>query len=119
MDPLLAYCGLNCATCPIHLATLEPDPGKKRAMREEIAVTCSHQFGMALLPADVTDCDGCPLPSGKMFSGCAACEIRRCAIRRNLKSCAFCDHFACDELLKIFKTDLPARARLEAMRATA
>ncbi|GEM_PF-4584473 len=26
MKTMIAYCGLNCETCPIHLATIEQDP---------------------------------------------------------------------------------------------
>jgi putative oxidoreductase len=33
IDEMIAYCGLNCQTCPIHLATLEPDEAKREAMR--------------------------------------------------------------------------------------
>ena len=34
---MIAYCGLNCITCRIYLATRETDPEKQRQMREQIA----------------------------------------------------------------------------------
>jgi len=85
-------------------------------MRREIADFCVRKLGMELLPEEVTDCDGCPLPGQRLFSRCATCDIRKCAGDRNLTSCAFCDRFACGKLLKLFETDPPARARLETMR---
>ncbi|PIU44497.1 MAG: hypothetical protein COS95_08700 [Ignavibacteriales bacterium CG07_land_8_20_14_0_80_59_12] len=117
MDTMIAYCGLDCEGCPIHLATLEQDHSKQRAMRLEIARICSQQYCMDLLPQDVTDCDGCRSQTGRLFSGCTRCEIRKCAIDRKLTSCAFCVNYACDKLRKHFDTDPAARTRLEVIRS--
>ena len=117
MNTMLAYCGLDCTHCPIHLATLEQDPSKQRTMRADIARLCAEQYGMNLLAQDVTDCDGCRAQTGRLFSGCAKCEIRRCAIGKNLVSCAICSDYACEKLQKHFETDPTARTRLEAMRS--
>lgn len=116
MNSLTAYCGLDCATCPIHVATLEEDPARKRRMRIEIARLCSEQYGMHLSLQEITDCDGCVSPTGRLFSGCAKCDIRKCAIGRRCTSCAFCADYACGKLLKHFETDPQAQARLESIR---
>ena len=118
VESLIAYCGLDCETCPIHLATLEQDLSQQRTMRLEIIRLCSEQYGMTLLPHEVTDCDGCRSQAGRLFSGCAKCEIRACAIHRNLTSCALCADYACERLLSFFDSDPAARKRLEAVRAT-
>lgn len=115
MDAMIAYCGLACEPCPIHLATLEQDKFKQQAMRAEIAKICTEQYGMNLRAQDITDCDGCR-KSARLFSGCARCEIRKCAIERKLESCAFCDEYACEKLLRHFKADPSARTRLEKIR---
>ncbi len=116
MDAAIAYCGLNCQTCLIHLATLEPDAAKQSAMRTEIARVCAEQYGMSITVQDVTDCDGCGARSGRLFSGCAACGIRACVLGKNLASCAYCSDFACEELVKHFQSDPSARERLEGIR---
>ncbi len=116
MNAMLSYCGLNCESCPIHLATLERDAVKRKNMRIEIARMCREQYGKNLDIQDVTDCDGCRARTGRLFSGCANCAMRKCAIERNVTSCAFCADFACETLLKHFASDPSARARLEAMR---
>lgn len=116
MDAMIALCGLNGATCPIHLATVEPDRPKQRALRIDIARTCSEQYGLTLLPEGVTDCDGCVSHTGVLFWGCSRCEIRKCAIERSVSSCAFCVDYACHRLRKHFEGDPDARTRLETMR---
>ena len=118
MNTMIGYCGLDCQGCPIHLAALEPDDSKQRAMRIEIARICAQQYGMDLRLQDVTDCDGCRSKTERLFSGCARCEIRKCAIDKKLSSCAFCADYACQKLLKHFETDPDARTRLEAMRSS-
>jgi hypothetical protein len=66
---------------------------------------------------DITDCDGCCAGTGRLFSGCARCEIRKCAIERELTSCAYCIDYCCEKLLKHFETDPSARDRLEKLRS--
>jgi len=54
--------------------------------------------------------------TGRLFSGCANCEIRKCAMRKNIPSCAYCKEYACKELLKLFYLDPDAQKRLEEIR---
>lgn len=114
---LVATCGLDCATCAIHLATLETSPAKRRRMRVRIARMCREQYGMRITAKEVTDCDGCRSESGRLFSGCGTCEIRKCAVGRNLASCAYCSSYACGMILRHFESDPGARGRIESMRA--
>jgi len=116
METTIAYCGLKCDTCPIHLATLEPDRLQRQTMRESIAKLCSTQYGMNIQPEDITDCDGCRANSGRLFSGCLSCEIRECAIRKNIESCAFCSDYACTTLQEHFLNDPDAQTWLEEIR---
>ena len=117
MKSLIAFCGLDCSTCPIHLATHEPDKSRQQSMRESIAELCTKQYGINVRLEEVTDCDGCPADSGRLFSGCVNCKIRECAIRRNLKSCASCIDYACEKLLEFFVHDPEAQTRLEQIRS--
>jgi len=110
-----AYCGLACDSCPIHLATLEPDRLKQLAMRADVVRICAEKYGMRLEIHDVSDCDGCRA-GGRTFSGCERCEIRKCAVSRHVDSCAFCTDYACDKLQGHFKSDPESRVRLDARR---
>jgi hypothetical protein len=116
MAKMIAYCGLECNTCPIHLATLEEDESRKHNMRESIAEQCFEQYGMNLKPNDITDCDGCWADNDRVFSGCLNCEIRKCAMMKKIDSCAFCDDYPCEILSNNFSHDPDAQKRLESIR---
>jgi hypothetical protein len=113
---MIAYCGLICDTCPIHLATIEPDESRRHTMRVSIAEQCTNYYGLNFRPEDITDCDGCCSATGRMFSGCSKCEIRKCAILRAIENCAFCEDYACDKLKAHFALDPGAQHRLEEIR---
>jgi len=113
---MIAFCGLACDDCPIHLATLEQDASRQREMRESIAQTCNEHYGMKLKPADVTDCDGCRANTGRLFSGCLNCKIRKCASHRDIETCACCPEYDCNKLKEFFRLDPGAQKRLDQIR---
>jgi hypothetical protein len=116
LSRLSSYCGLECKTCPIYLATTETDPDIQARMRLEIAEECSKLYRKQYKIEEITDCDGCITVAGRLFSGCSNCKIRECAIRKNIPNCAYCDDFACNELRKLFTLDPEAKARMEKIR---
>lgn len=116
MNTMIAYCGLTCDSCPIHLATLEQDKSRKKTMRESIVEQCNKHYGMNLQLKDITDCDGCRANTGRLFSGCLNCEIRKCACEKNIECCANCSHYACELLKKHFSLDPNAKLRLDKIR---
>lgn len=113
MKKMTAFCGLDCSTCPIHLATREEDKKKQQSLRKSIVKQCAEQYGINLLPEDVSDCDGCRANTGRIFTGCSNCRIRKCASDKNIESCAFCNDYACEILLEHFSHDPEARIRLD------
>ena len=113
---MIAYCGLICDSCPIHLATIEPDKSRQQTMKVSIAEECAKYYGLDFQPEDINDCDGCRSATGRLFSGCLKCEIRKCAIVRNLENCAFCNDYACERLKEHFLLDPDAQSRLEEIR---
>jgi hypothetical protein len=116
METMIAYCGLACDSCPIHLATLERDPDKQIKMRTEIAEQLSKIYGTTPKPEIITDCDGCKVNNGRLFTGCIDCEIRKCARAKNLGNCAFCIDYICEILDKHYKYDPASRDRLDTIR---
>jgi len=67
-------------------------------------------------PGEVNDCDGCRAITGRLFSGCMTCEVRKCASQKNIENCAYCNDYACERLMKFFETDYGAQTRLEEIR---
>jgi hypothetical protein len=119
MDIMLAYCGLDCSTCPLHLATLETDKSRQWEMRADIARLCTEHYKMDVQPEDINDCDGCRAATGNLFTGCAQCRIRKCATGRHLESCAYCGDYACEILKAHWQLDPGAQVRLEEIRNAA
>ena len=116
METMLAFCGLTCNTCTIHLATLEQEKSIQKTMRENIAEQCSKYYGIDQKAEDINDCDGCRADTGRLFSGCLKCEIRNCAIQKAIESCAYCNDYACATLSKHFTLDPGSQSRLEGIR---
>jgi hypothetical protein len=117
---MIAYCGLDCSKCQIYLATREKDPKKQREMREGIARYNRQHFDPKTRVKDITDCDGCTVKNGRLYSGCQKCEVRKCARQKGLKNCAYCKAYACKKLSKLYDSggvDARAKKRLDAIKA--
>ena len=119
MNDLIAYCGLDCQGCPIHLLSLERDEQIRQKMKIEIAQICREQYGYGseFTAENITDCDGCRAESGKLFSGCEKCEIRKCAIKKGFENCAYCNDYVCEKLAQITDHSPEAKARLDVIRS--
>jgi hypothetical protein len=116
MTEMLAFCGLVCDTCPIHLATLQTDREEQARMRAEIVRQCKEHYRMDYKLEEITDCDGCRTVGERLFLTCKKCQIRICAREKHLQNCAFCTEFPCEKLGTFFKADPAAKARLETLR---
>jgi hypothetical protein len=116
MNMDIAYCGLECETCPILLATLEKDASLKTRMRIEIAEQLATIYKTTPKPEIIADCDGCKAIDGRLFTGCTDCEIRKCAILKKVVNCAYCNDYACDKLNRHFTIDPGAQTRMEEIR---
>lgn len=120
VSEMIAYCGLNCVTCHIYLATREKDPEKQRQMREQIVVAIKKYLGEEKRVEDITDCDGCKAQSGTLYSNCRKCRIRKCASEKGLENCAHCSEYACEKLSKFFDSEgeqAGAKKRLDEIKA--
>ena len=118
IEEIISYCGLICQSCPIYLATREDDDEKKHKMRVDIAQQIHERYGQECKAEDVIDCDGCKPDTGRLFSGCKTCHIRRCAIEKGLENCAHCGEYACDRLKEFFVKDPEAKTRLDFIRSS-
>jgi Protein of unknown function (DUF3795) len=116
MIEIIAYCGLACHTCPIYLATRQENKAEQTRIRIEISQLLKGQYGMNYEPEDITDCDGCRTDSGRLFSGCRNCLIRKCATERRLENCAYCAEYACERLEAFFNSEPTAKIRLDEVR---
>jgi len=116
MSELLSYCGQICSACPIYVATNETDKDAQERMRTEIAKSFEMAYGIYFEASDIGDCDGCKTSSGKLFSVCYECKIRKCAKEKLVKNCAHCTEYICKELEVFFKKYASAKEHLDEVR---
>ncbi len=117
MSGMIAYCGLDCRTCPIYLVTREKNKEKQEAKRKEILQLIKEHYGLEYRLEDITDCDGCMIETGKLFSACKECPIRNCAIEKKIVSCAYCDEYICETLEEFFAKEPAAKIHLDKIRS--
>jgi len=112
MPELLAYCGIDCDACPALIATRTGDAALRAKTAAEWSKSCGHDFK----PENI-NCTGCTTETGPHIGYCSMCEIRKCAISREIDNCAFCADYGCSTLAGFHKNAHEAKARLEAIRA--
>jgi len=73
-----AFCGLYCGACPLFLMSIEAED------------------------ASQVKCLGCK--SDKVADHCMKCQMKTCAMGRNLNSCGECDEFPCEKTKKFHQS---------------
>lgn len=90
---LLAACGLDCSSCPAHIAYLTNDDD----LRIATAKKWQEQFaecGQVFKPEDV-NCVGCNAKNGVHIGHCGECAIRLCALNeKQIANCFVCQEFS-------------------------
>ena len=109
---MISYCGLNCEECEAFLATKNNDDQK----RAEVAKLWSEQYNADLKPSDI-NCEGCQSDGTNVFSHCNVCEIRKCALEKNIENCAHCDDYSCEKVEMVLSVVPDARKRLDEIRS--
>ena len=105
-ETMIAYCGLICTDCPAYIATAGGDGDKLSALaREWSTPECP-------LSAGECECDGCR-GGGRLASFVEHCEIRRCALEREVETCGHCGMYPCTLLAETFRRSPQAKAVLD------
>ena len=113
MERIIAYCGLNCTECKAYLATQTNDP----AALEHVAAEWREAFNAPGITAESIVCDGCLATiDGRRAGYCSMCEIRACAVERDVANCAYCADYACAKLEGFLAHAPAARDTLEQLR---
>ena len=109
IETKISCCGLECEACPAYIATQKDDEEEIK----KVAELWSNE-SMSFKPEDVY-CDGCN-SNIRIFSWCSECPTRNCCRDKELKNCAYCDNYFCDNLQKTFENDPLAKERLDEIR---
>jgi len=95
MEKIIACCGLDCAGCDARIATIADD----NELRAKTVEKWKVEHNATGLVPEMINCTGC-MEKGVKFSHCNECEIRKCAIAKNFKTCADCNQMENCKLLK-------------------
>ena len=97
---MVAYCCLECDKCDVYIATQNND--------DELRAKVAKQWNM---DAGKLHCDGC-----KSERALFNCEAKKCALQKNLPTCAHCDDFpSCDK--EIWTKWPQLKEKVKAMRS--
>lgn len=111
MNNLIAFCGIDCEKCPAYIAFKTNDD----KLREETAKQWSEMFKYNFKKEDI-NCEGCSKGKIHVYYCDSMCNIRKCAISKNIESCAFCSEYPC-QMLSDFIKDIPeAKENLNKLR---
>jgi len=111
MEKMIAYCGLVCTSCPAYIATQNND----QEALQKVAEQWSKEFNATLTAKDVL-CDGCLATTDRHIGHWSECKIRACAVEKEVRNCAHCSDYACEELKGFFGFAPEAKATLEEIR---
>ena len=108
---MIAYCGINCESCIAYIAT----KSGSREKIEEAARTWSAEFKADIKPEHVI-CDGCKSGGRLSFHCNTLCEIRKCAIKKNLSNCIECETYCCKNLSDLLNVAPDAKKTMAQLR---
>lgn len=99
-----SYCGIYCGACDIMKSYKTGDKSKLASFWNETVVQKLHK-GMGLSydnsrPFELT-CHGCK--SDTLFVNCRVCNIRKCAIEKNIEHCIDCREYPCNTISEFNK----------------
>jgi hypothetical protein len=97
---MIAYCCLECDKCDVYIATQKNDDQLRAKVAKEWKMKAEELY-----------CDGCK-SNRTPFN----CEAKKCAVGRNLPTCAHCDEFSsCDK--EIWTKWPQLKEKVQAMRS--
>ncbi|MFA5251535.1 MAG: DUF3795 domain-containing protein [Phycisphaerae bacterium] len=89
----LAYCCLDCSACGLFIATRDNNEKLKAEVAQKWKVNQDKNFKL-----EDFRCFGCKSENPGYF--CRDCTVKKCAIQKNLPTCAHCDNLSsCDQKL--------------------
>ena len=112
MEDLIGYCGLNCETCEAYIATINDD----NELRKKVSKLWSELNGIEITQ-EMINCTGCRVDGVKTIFCDSICQIRQCALAKNVETCADCEEMEeCEKLKMIFENNSDAQKNLENLK---
>jgi len=103
---VLAFCGIDCTSCPVCRATIDEND----ILKVETAEKWSKEFGFIVQKSDM-NCLGCR--SKILFKLCIDCPFRSCSLGKGIDNCGQCSEYPCVTLNRFLRSVPEARERLK------
>ena len=85
MKKLISCCGLNCATCEAHIATINNDDELRKATAEKWKTF----YNVPDMSPEMINCTGCR-NEGVKIGHWSMCQVRLCVEGKGCKTCGEC-----------------------------
>jgi hypothetical protein len=108
---MIACCGLDCTKCNAFIATAS----NNNALRMQVAEEWTKAYNVVIKP-EYINCTGCHSAGVKVLYCESMCEVRKCAAKHTLDTCAQCNNFPCSLVTEIFKMAPQAESTLQSLR---
>jgi hypothetical protein len=111
MTDLFSKCGATCSRCPAYRENVSSYGDRQR---------CSdgwHKYLGVRLDPNRCYCDGCQTPNDEqptLVIGKYGCNIRKCAVKNRVETCAHCSGYPCLAVRAQFSFDSGSRERIAA-----
>jgi len=96
MNDNIGKCGCDCINCPTYKENI-----KTAEERIKCSTGWSKYLNIKLSPEKLRACDGCSLPDSERKIYYLNCTIRKCCMENDIKNCAYCNLYPCDELKNV------------------
>ena len=110
---MIGYCGLDCEQCGAFIAT----QNNEDALRGKVADEWARLYNAPIKPEHI-NCTGCQSTGVKTYYCDQMCEIRKCATKKSVSTCADCSDYPCSVLDEILRMAPQAKTKLDALRNT-
>lgn len=108
---MIGCCGLDCEQCGAFIATQNNDD----ALRVKVAEEWARLYNAPIRPEHI-NCTGCQSAGVKTYYCDHLCEIRKCAAKKSVGTCADCSDYPCSILDEILRRVPQAKTTLDALR---
>lgn len=106
MKNLIAYCGINCNSCSLYIATINNNVSLKMKLAEEWGEMYSRLFKV-----EDMECLGCK--SEEVFMLCSKCDIKSCNENKGIERCSKCDDYPCSRIERFYEWQEKQETKVE------
>lgn len=94
-NDLIAYCGIDCGSCPLYKATVE----NSDELKGQVKADWESRYQLSLSLEDMA-CLGCK--SDVVYKYCVHCDLKSCNMSKGTANCTQCSDYACDRIQKFY-----------------